>query len=619
MNVIQDPIQIANNKIMQQTPYNLEQIFTQICEYKVFLVNLKRSVLLGNKNFLKNVFIINSVWFNKWKKISCYEAIKDELNMCNDIPTNYKNNIKYYVQILNNLQTTETLDANIDNNSIQRDLKNNEVEIKPESNIDIISPELWQSFNNINNNPNNEKGIEKNIDYITNDLIEIKLGSAASYLIFWNLNEQRLSRLIFKCRNEIDKYYAFEEIKSMGINNYYACYLEDLCETKPIKGNNYSLVCINKSEFKRNIVRNKEPSSTSNNNQNYSNNSNDLPPMGLENIFLTCYMNASLQSLVNVGKLSDYFCINQFNENNQILSYAYSKVVKNLLRLTPESQYLTVYKPQEFFGMTQAISPLFQSMAGDANDLINFFLEQIHTEVNKYMYNDNVFAKYCVQNYGNSIKFYNLNIAINDYCQNNNSIISNLFYFISKSKTTCMTCNQTNYSFQFNKTLTFPLEDIRQQKSQKYNMPLDYIDIMDGFDHFQRQSYLTGDNIMYCNFCKQKANGIQYDSLYSSPEYLIINLNRGKGKIYNVRVNIEEFIDISKYVESKMDNTNYRLISLITHYGKSGTAGHYIAFCYVQRENAWFKFNDAIVERSSFDIAKNDGDSYVLIYQRISN
>ncbi len=56
----------------------------------------------------------------------------------------------------------------------------------------------------------------------------------------------------------------------MGINNYYACYLEDLCETKPIKGNNYSLVCINKSEFKRNIVRNKEPSSTSNY-QNYSN------------------------------------------------------------------------------------------------------------------------------------------------------------------------------------------------------------------------------------------------------------------------------------------------------------------------------------------------------------
>ena len=69
MNVIQDPIQEANKKIMQTTPYNLEQIFTQICEYKVFLVNLKRAVLLGDKNFFKRVFLINSDWFNKWKKI----------------------------------------------------------------------------------------------------------------------------------------------------------------------------------------------------------------------------------------------------------------------------------------------------------------------------------------------------------------------------------------------------------------------------------------------------------------------------------------------------------------------------------------------------------------------
>ena len=134
MNVIQDPIQIANNKIMQQTPYNLEQIFTQICEYKVFLVNLKRAVLLGDKNFFKRVFLINSEWFNKWKKISCYEAIKDELNMCDDIPTNYKKNINSYIEILNNLQITDTLDKNINNNSIDREFKDNEVQIIPETN-----------------------------------------------------------------------------------------------------------------------------------------------------------------------------------------------------------------------------------------------------------------------------------------------------------------------------------------------------------------------------------------------------------------------------------------------------------------------------------------------------
>ena len=76
--------QNVNNKI----PYNIEQIFRQICEYKVFVVNLKRAVLLGNQNFIQKVCLINSDWFQRWKKISCYEAIKDELSMTDDIPTN---------------------------------------------------------------------------------------------------------------------------------------------------------------------------------------------------------------------------------------------------------------------------------------------------------------------------------------------------------------------------------------------------------------------------------------------------------------------------------------------------------------------------------------------------
>ena len=72
-NVIEDPIQKMNNIMIQKTPYNLEQIFKQVCEYKVFLVNLKRAVLSGSKEYLKNVCLINSEWFNKWKK---YLAIK---------------------------------------------------------------------------------------------------------------------------------------------------------------------------------------------------------------------------------------------------------------------------------------------------------------------------------------------------------------------------------------------------------------------------------------------------------------------------------------------------------------------------------------------------------------
>ena len=353
MNVIEDPIQKMNkmnNIMMQKTPYNLEQIFTQVCEYKVFLVNLKRCVLLGNKNFLKSVCLINSEWFNKWKKISCYEAIKDELNMCDDIPTNFKKNINNYVEMLTNLQITESLGVNIDNNSIKRNIIKGVVEIEPESKFDIISLELWENFTKNSQNVNDGTKIEEKIEYITNDSIEIKLGNKSSLIIFWNLNEQRLGKIIFKFRDEVNKYLIFEDLRNMGINNYYACNLEDLTDMKVVKTHNYSFVCLNKSEFIK-FIKNSQTSSSSNQNRGQNHNY-ILKPMGLENVFLTCYMNASLQSLVNVTKLSNFFTTNTFDENNQILSAAFSRVVKNLLRLTPESQNMTYYTPKEFYEIT---------------------------------------------------------------------------------------------------------------------------------------------------------------------------------------------------------------------------------------------------------------------------
>ena len=63
-----DPIQQMNNNLLSRTPYNLEQFFTQVCEYKVFLENLKRAVLQLNQNYIKNVCLINSEWFKKGKK-----------------------------------------------------------------------------------------------------------------------------------------------------------------------------------------------------------------------------------------------------------------------------------------------------------------------------------------------------------------------------------------------------------------------------------------------------------------------------------------------------------------------------------------------------------------------
>ena len=627
-----------NQSQFKGTPYTLEQIFTQICEYKVFLVNLKRAVLLGDQNFITKVCLINSDWFQRWKKISCYEAIKDELSMYDDIPTNYQKNLNNYMKIMNNLSITETLDIDIKNNSIEREIKEDVVGISPRAKFDIISVDLWKCFTFDNNqNINNGTMIELDINYLTKDSLEIKLSNVSRYIIFWNLNNQRLEKIILTFKDEGQLYLAFENLKNLGINNFYASYLDDLINYKIVRVPSFSFVCINKSELINiNKVKNSQSNNYNNSNNNSSNNNftaqnnnfvvnynynynqNPTGPMGLKNIFLTCYMNSALQSLVNIQKLSNYFIQNEhlIDSNNQLLSSAFVGVVKNLLRLTPESQNLTYFTPTEFFNITYSLSPIFRDLAGDAIDLINFFLQTIHNELNG-MTTEDVFCKYLMSNFGTSQKWANLNTAINTFTQGNKSIITNIFYFIDKSKMTCQICNHVTYNFQFLYQLIFPLEDIRIFKSQISGTYQNSINIMDGFDHYQRQIPMTGTNMIYCNYCQGQTNAFQYNAMFSSPDYLIINLNRGKNKTLNVKVDLIEYINISKYVESQVDNGNFRLISVISHLGESGTSGHFIAFCFVERENSWFKFNDTIVTKSNFQEASNTGDSYILIYQRL--
>ena len=617
------------------TPYTLEQIFTQVCEYKVFLVNLKRAVLLGNQTFIKKVCLINSDWFNKWKKISCYEAIKDELSMFYDIPTNYEKNLNNYMKIMKNLNITETLDVNIDNNSIKRvyNDKDNEFEIPHEENFDIISVDLWNCFTFDGKQiENNGTMIELDINYLTNDSLEIKLGKKSRYIIFWNVNNQELERIVISCKNEVQLNLVYEDLKNLGINNFYVSYLDDLFDFKVVKFPSFTFVCINKSEFKKNIIKalNSKTNNSNNylpnndyNTQNnfediYNFNQNPTGPMGLKNIFLTCYMNSALQSLVNVQKLSNYFTQNEnlISDNNQLLSSAFLVIVKNLLRLTPESQNLIYFTPTTFFDIMKKLDTNFRSLAGDAIDVINFFLQRVHSELNG-MTAEDVFCKYLMSNFGTSQKWSNLNIAINNFTQSNKSIITNIFYFIDKSKMTCQICNNVTYNFQFLNQLIFPLEDIRTFKSQICGSVQNSINIMDGFDYYRRKVPLIGNNMIFCNNCQGQTNAFQYNAMFSSPDYLILNLNRGKNKILNVHVNITEYINITNYVESQVDNGNFKLISVITHIGESGTSGHFIAFCFVERENGWFKFNDSIVTRSSFQEASTMGDSYVLIYQRM--
>ena len=96
-------------------------------------------------------------------------------------------------------------------------------------------------------------------------------------------------------------------------------------------------------------------------------------------------------------------------------------------------------------------------------------------------------------------------------------------------------------------------------------------------------------------------------------------MNRGRGKEFNVDIVFEEYLNLKNYAYNKNNSNFYELIGVISHYGTSDMAGHFIAFCKNSNNNKWYKFNDGFVDESSFSEAKDNGMPYVLFYTVVSD
>ena len=91
--------------------------------------------------------------------------------------------------------------------------------------------------------------------------------------------------------------------------------------------------------------------------------------------------------------------------------------------------------------------------------------------------------------------------------------------------------------------------------------------------------------------------------------------------MYQVGITFPEILDLTNEVQTNLDSHNYKLLSVITHFGPHGTGGHYISFCFLEDKNLWYKFDDSLVSISSFKEAsafKNGvQDPYILFYHRM--
>ena len=221
--------------------------------------------------------------------------------------------------------------------------------------------------------------------------------------------------------------------------------------------------------------------------------------------------------------------------------------------------------------------------------------------------------------------------------KNDFSIISDTFFGINETMNECLNCkNNYNmmgmscpicYNYGIFNCLIFPLEEVKNYRNN-YNMNFNYnimptlnqVTLDDCFLYNQKMELFTLENRNYCNNCKQLSDSNYVTRIYSSPKILILILNRGKGNIFNIKLNFSETIDITKYIFNDSKNKNnmvYDLYGVITHIGQSGPNAHFVASCKSPIDNHWYRYNDAIVSPIG-NVQKEViefGVPYILFYQ----
>ncbi len=362
--------------------------------------------------------------------------------------------------------------------------------------------------------------------------------------------------------------------------------------------------------------------------------------IGLNNIGATCFMNSTLECLSQTKDLTNYFLNkNNFNKiiknnialqnkNENQLSPLYLELIQNLWSM----DNIKSFSPTKFINKINEMNPLFnRGEPGDSKDFIIFLLDQFHKELKINNLN--------ISQTEDTLNQYDKENAFNHFFnkfQKDSSIISDLFFGIIETNTECLNCkniyneqglnNPICYNYQSVNCLIFPLAEVYNMKiKEKQNnniMNNKSVTLNDCFLFYLKTEHFTGDNQNFCNICGQLSDSYFTTRIYSSPNVLVIVLNRGRGNIHNIKLNFGEMIDITQFVlEKDMPELRYELYGVITHIGESGPNAHFIASCKSPIDKKWYKYNDAFVDpitniqKEIFDY----GVPYILFYQKKNN
>ena len=493
------------------------------------------------------------------------------------------------------------------------DLLNNSKKVIKElvKNFDTKRTELINKINNIKTNFEIYSQLIENMVNNYNDN-NINFNILRNLYDISKLEEQNIYKDFNKINNSMNDFL-------IKINNIYeqmnGGYGNVDNNTKYIMNNNYQ----NINNIKNNIISNfpKENNQILNiqKSQDHSQikkNKYIFPTKGLRNISSSFYLNATLQCLLHVSDLVVYF-LDEFPKEYKALNNKNKKVktkgdisrcfynlingVCNFNIIINKSAGNNDFSPEEIKRTLGLYNIQFKDFENnEPKNLVLYLLQIMHQELN----NNGDKNKKLENNPDQSKLMEAFNHFRTNYNNNNESIISLLFFGTQKNKIQCENCRFILYSFHKFEMISFSMQNYHNTT----------FNILEGFKGNSEPFFLAPFFCQNCNFNTKKINT---QTIFEPPNNLLINIDYGKNYIYKPsKVEFNDEIDITQFVDFDYNQRiKYMLICVCSYYGYN----QYAAFCR-NRDNNWYEFNDSFCGRCD----KNKiylGRPYLLLYERI--
>ena len=367
-----------------------------------------------------------------------------------------------------------------------------------------------------------------------------------------------------------------------------------------------------------------------------------LPSLGLEYVGGPINLNSILQCLAHLPEISEGLLElgykKFFKERKDIkLSRNFATTVNNIFFPSKFNNNTRRYSPKLFVETFLNMYPLEKPNTYSSTlKIFKFIIDTFHEELNNKKNDDDMDEEIEEENNENDatnekevlVKF------LTKLTENNNSLISKLFFGLIKLKCECDNCGNSIYAFDYYSYLYFDLLKIKNymlNNKFKNNNSI-FLSLNDCFDFYRLpQSLKTINNSLlkkfninklngtfFCSKCNAQKIGTLYKSIFSAHTILPIILERGNDNDYFVEdLKFPDELNLENYVEFNKSIKKYFLCGVVSNLGINNSHGKFCAYCRMTPNSKWFSYNNQYVSSCTTYEVHQKGVPHMLFYHKI--